>query len=109
MLGNITIAKEMIAAGADINRADEIGSIKNNLIQLCDRIQRYFFFCSGWTPLLKAIWAHNEEYVFFYIDYRCDEFKFIFHILFRVVDLLIQNGADVNHHLQSGQGWSGNV
>lgn len=29
-----------------------------------------------------------------------------FYTLFSVVDLLIQNGADVNHELQSGQGWS---
>lgn len=50
-------------------------------------ISKLFFICSGWTPLLKAIWARKEK----------------------LVDLLIQNGADVNHELRSGQRWSGNV
>lgn len=38
----------------------------------------------GWTPLLKAVWARHIS----------------------LVNLLVQNGADVNHQLRSGQGWS---
>lgn len=73
----------MIAAGADVNREDEFG--RKMIIQHNYNAVLTFYQYAGWTPLLKAIWARKEK----------------------LVELLLQNGADVNHELKSGQGWFG--
>lgn len=42
------------------------------------------YFCLGWTPLMRAVWQRKEK----------------------LVQLLLENGAHVNHELRSGQRWS---